>query len=74
MQLIIDIPADWDDRVLEAFGAPDLNTPIGAAPYVKATWETVEARIKNHIRGLVYAYEDNQAQVQTMRNRGAEVW
>jgi hypothetical protein len=74
MQLIIDIPDEFDERILEAFGGPDINRPIHDAPYIKTTKEGIEDRLKNYIRQIMYAYEDNRDLVQTMRERGAQQW
>lgn len=74
MRLTIDIPDEFDDIVLEAFGQPELNTPIHGGPYIPATQAEVEERLKNTVRSTVYAYIDNKSLVQTTRNRSEEKW
>ena len=74
MQLTITIPDEFDAITLEAFGSPPMNQPIHAAPYVPTTKEGIEERLKNYVRGQVYAYMDNKALMETTRQRGEEIW
>jgi hypothetical protein len=74
MQLTITIPDELDARVLEAFGSPPPTMPIHVGPHVPATKAEVEERLKNYLKQQLYAYEDNLAMIQTMRERSEQTW
>jgi hypothetical protein len=75
VQLVVIIPDEFDQRVLEAYGSNEVDIASGTSgAWTPATQAQIEERLAGDVRRFTYAYEDQKFGIAIQEERANEQW